>query len=86
MRAPIDWQRVLSDIAVECGDPGIPLGTRSLARVLNVSRGTIRNVLDADGEPTHTDGERWIATWCACMRRPPEQLPRVVRDRATASH
>lgn len=84
-QAPIDWERVVSDIAVERGAPGIPLGTRGVAKVLMVSRGTIRNVLDCGGEPTYTDGVQWIVVWCECMRRDTDQLPRRVRERSAAT-
>lgn len=81
---PIDWQQVLRDIATKLGAAGEPLGTRGLASVLRSSRGSVRNVLDAGGEPGHSTGERWVAIWCKCTRRSGGDVPRKVAPLSAA--
>jgi hypothetical protein len=82
-RPPIDWPHVLGDIAAEFGEPGIPLGTRRLARVMGVSRGTVENVLNG-GDVLHAVGERWSAMWCLCMVKTEADIPRRWRQKSAS--
>ena len=68
--APVDWPRLLGDLAYLLGDelPGTaarepaPLGT--LAEFLAVPRSTLRGWLEG-AEPKHNDGEALLMCWCA---------------------
>ena len=80
--APVDWPRLLGDLAYLLGDelPGTtarepaPLGT--LAEFLAVPRSTLRGWLDG-AEPRHNDGEALLLLWAGLAGKAPVFAPLV---------
>lgn len=83
-QSTVDWQRLLGDLEWLLGEPDprnpellrIPVGTITLARELDVPRGTLRRWLEG-AEPRHDDGERIIAVWVRITGKAREYVPRT---------
>ncbi len=92
---PIDWPRVLAEIAWCIGQEDrdgvrVPAGQKRLVRYLGIRRGTYRRWLDG-AEPRHRDGEVLIAVWCSLTGKPTHLAPREPCPRSliappTAAH
>lgn len=81
---PIDWVRVLEDIAFALGEPvpdgrqRVPAGASTTAQYLGVSRGALRGWLDG-AEPRHSDGELITLAWCRLTGKGQPFVPRTRR-------
>lgn len=85
---PIDWTRVLEDIAWQLGEPhfafpGVrtPAGTRTVAEHLKVNRSTLLRWQEGS-EPRYSDGEAVLAAWCRLTGKAIAFAP---RERASMS-
>lgn len=89
MSSNIDWPRLLGDIAYLLGEqlPGTvarePVGTPTLARHLNKSRGAVRNWLEGT-EPRHSEGQELIEVWCSLSGKAAGYAPICVRSMSAA--
>ena len=80
---PVDWARVLEDIAWQLGEPDFafpqvrtPAGTRVVAKHLNVNRSTLLRWIDGS-EPRHSDGEVLVLAWCSLTGKAAAFVPRT---------
>lgn len=87
---PIDWTRVLEDIAWQLGEPSFafpqvrtPAGTRVVACRLKVSRSTMLRWIDGS-EPKYSDGESILRLWCSLTGKAAEFAPRARRSLSAA--
>ena len=87
---PIDWERVLGDIAWCLGEPDFafpqtrhPAGSRVIAAHLEVSRSTLLRWLDGS-EPRHSDGELILLAWARLTGKAVVLAPRAKRSLSAA--
>lgn len=88
---PIDWPRLLEDIAWQLGEPDFafphvrtPAGSRQVAAHLHVSRSTLLRWQDGS-EPRHSDGEWLVLTWCCLTGKSQAFVPRAKRSLSAAN-
>lgn len=90
MTQTIDWPKVLGDLQWLLGEPApvnpalrTPVGTRTLAKFLNVPRTTIVRYLEG-AEPRHDAGTDLITAWCLLSGKSAEFVPRTQRTLSAA--
>ena len=87
---PIDWLRLLEDIAWCLGEPDFafpasrkPAGTRALAAHVKINRSTLLRWQDGS-EPRYSDGEALLLAWCRLTGKSAAFAPRGRRPLSAA--
>ncbi|WP_099047467.1 hypothetical protein [Variovorax atrisoli] len=78
----VSWSRLIIDL----GRHGYTSG--QIAAVVGCGSSTVRDWknLGSEPEPSHVDGERLIALWCAVTRKPRDEVPLNLNDILSAAN